>query len=109
MIKLQCVIYQWIRLKALFKIMESFSNFEFVSEFLAEKWKFSKEYPGVNMIKLQCVIYLWICLNELYKLMESFFFQISDSFLELVTIFKNNSGIVFMRVWGGICAEQHAF
>ena len=39
LIKLQCVIYQWIRLNELYKQMESFfSNFEF----LAENQKFFK-------------------------------------------------------------------
>ena len=62
------------------------------------------------LIKLQCVTYQWIHLNEIYKLMENYFFQLLESFFELVTIFQNNSGVVFMQVrWEGICAELHAF
>ena len=39
-----------------------------------------------------------------------FFFQISESFSELVTIFQNKSGIGFIQaMWGGICSEQHSF
>ena len=41
--QLQCVIYQWIRLNELYKLMESFfSNFNFVFELLAENRKIFK-------------------------------------------------------------------
>ena len=41
LIKVQCVIYQWIRLDKLYKLVESFfKNFEFVFVFeLAIDWK----------------------------------------------------------------------
>ena len=37
-------------------------------------------------------LYQWIRLDKLYRLMESFL-QISKSFFELPTIFKNNCGV----------------
>ena len=43
LIKLECVIYQWIRLDKLYKLMEIFLNFKFVFELLAGNWKFFKE------------------------------------------------------------------
>ena len=44
LIKLQCVIYQWIRLNELYKLMEKlFSNFKFVFEILTEKLKIFKQ------------------------------------------------------------------
>ena len=54
----------------------------------------------ILIIKVQCVMYQWICLDKLYKLMKSFF-QISESFFEFVTIFWNNSGVVFMHARRG--------
>ena len=43
LIKVQCVIYQWIRLDKLYKLMESFfKNFEFVFELLTENHKIFK-------------------------------------------------------------------
>ena len=71
------------------------SFFEFQIRFLIFVWKpifFQTNSEAWILIKLQCVLYQWIRLNELYKLIESFF-QISESFFELVTIFKNNSGV----------------
>ena len=68
---------------------------------------------------MQCVLYQWIRLDKLYELhlMESIF-QISESFFELVTIFKLTNSLIFkitvvlglcMRGGGGICADQHSF
>ena len=49
--------------------------------------------------------YRWIHLDKLYKLCNGmFFFQISESFFELTSIFKNNSDIgSCMCGVGGIC------
>ena len=47
------------------------------------------------LIKVQCVIHQWIRFDKLYKPLESFF-QISKSFLQLVTILLDNSGVGFM-------------
>ena len=66
--------------KLFFKFQIRFLNFWPKTE------NFSKEFRIVNIDQVQCVIYQLIRLNELYKLMESFF-QISESFSELTTIF----------------------
>ena len=66
MIKLLCVIYQWIRLNELYKLYwKLFSNFEF----LAGNQKISKEYRGVNIDQISMcysrntpwlLLFLWI-------------------------------------------------
>ena len=38
-------------------------------------------------------------LDKLYKLIESFFFQFSESYYELTTIFFNNGGVGFIYAW----------
>ena len=76
---------------------------------IERKRKYSKEYKAWLLIKVKCIIYQWIWLDKLYKLMWSFF-QISESFFELVEFFQNNSGVRFTQPRrGGICAEQNAF
>ena len=71
LIKLQCVIYQWICLRKLYKQLESlFSN-----SFLIIGWKPKNIQTSWILIELQCFIYQWIWLDKLYvyELMESFF------------------------------------
>ena len=73
LIKVQCVIYQWIQLDKLYKLMESF--FQISISFLNFDRKpnfFQKNREAWMVTKLQCVIYLSIRPNELYKLIESF-------------------------------------
>ena len=91
MIELQCVVYQWIRLNELYKLMKSFFQISF--ENLGQK---QKKFKPLILIEVKCIVYQWIRLDKLYKLMESFF-QISELFFELVTIFKINSGVGFMH------------
>ena len=77
---IKCVVYQWIRLNELYKLIESFfSKFEFVFQILAENRKMFKKierreyWSNCNVL----AIYQWICLNELYNPMK-IFFQISN-------------------------------
>ena len=81
-----------------FKNYWNFLNFEFVFEFLAENrtsWpkteNFGRKPKNIQtaciLIEVQCIKYQWIWFDKLNELMESFFFQISESFFELVTIF----------------------
>ena len=72
--KLQCVVYQWIRLNQLYKLLERYFNVQFVFKFLAK----NGENPFFQieawiLIKLQYFMYQWILMNELSKLMKSFF------------------------------------
>ena len=102
LIKLQCFIYQWITLNKLYQLIEkSFSNFNFVSKLLAENRKIFK--PCEYWYKCKCIMYQWIWLDKLFKLFKSLesFFQISESFFKLVTIFLSNSGVRFMHARRG--------
>ena len=85
MIKLQCVIYQWIRLNELYKLIEAFVKFQIgFRNFGHEPNYIQKNSEAWILIKLQCVIYQWNRLDKLYKLMESFF-QISIPFIIIVS------------------------
>ena len=73
LIKLQCIIYQWIWLDKLYKLMERFvSNFNWVFKLLAENRKIFKPLEYWSKCNV-AIIYQWIWLDKLYKLMESFF------------------------------------
>ena len=53
--KLQCVVYQWIRLNELYKLLERFFNVQFVFKFLAENGKnpfFSNRGVNINQIAI---------------------------------------------------------
>ena len=75
--KFQCVIYQWIRLNELYKLMESFFRIRFPYLFWPKAENFSNEFvTNSNTLFLSHmfdVVHQWIRLNELYKLM--FFFS----------------------------------
>ena len=79
LINLQFVIYQWIRLNELYKLMESFFKFRF--QIIG--WKQKNIQTAWILMEVQWIIYQWIWLDKLYELMESFF-QISESFFKLV-------------------------
>ena len=76
LIKLQCVIYQWIRLNELYKLMESFFQ---ISISFPSYWPKNIQIAWI-FIEVQCVRYKWIWLDKLYRLMDFFFFFISESF-----------------------------
>ena len=64
LIKFQCVVYQWIRLNELYKVMKRFfSNFKLVFEILTEKFDWKPKNIQTNseawiLIKVQCVTHI---------------------------------------------------
>ena len=62
--------------------MESFFQ---ISILFSNYWPKTDKQIAWTLIEVQFIVYQWIWLKKLYKLMESFF-QISESFFELVTI-----------------------
>ena len=119
LIKVQCVIYQRIRLDKLYKLMGNF--FKFWITFL-NYWQKTEKNIRTNseawiLIKAQCVIYQWIRLNKLYKLMESFFSNIELVF-ELLTenrkIFErierrgywSKRNVLFINIFVSTCSSN---
>ena len=75
--------YQWIRVNELYKLMKNFFQIGFRN--FGRKPK--NIQTGVNIDQIAICYISWIWLDKVHKLMESFYFQISESFFELVTIF----------------------
>ena len=72
-------------MESLFQILISFSNYWPKTE------KYSNELQGVN-INQSAIYYISINLSrQALQISEKLFFQISESFFELVTIFLNNT------------------
>ena len=72
----------------------------FVFDLLAKKTKNMQiNSEAWIFLKFHCFICQYIHLGKLYNLMENFL-QISESFFELTTIIRNNSGVGFMQVRG---------
>ena len=74
LINLQCLIYKWIYLNELYKLMGFFFKFQIRFRIFGRKPKFfQKNREAWIFIKMQSIVYQWIRLNELYKTRESFF------------------------------------
>ena len=74
LIKLQYVVYQWISLNELYKLMKSFFKFKIIF------WNFGRKLKNIWMnrevwilMKVKCIMYQWIWLDKLYKLTWTFF------------------------------------
>ena len=91
---LQCVIYHWIRLNELYKLMESFSYISFFRKpkITSENQKYSNELRGVNID--QSAIYNISIDSSRHALLtnEKLFSNIWIIF-EWVTFVLNNSGV----------------
>ena len=111
---MQCVIYQWICLNDLGKLMWFFFIFKFwisVWIFYRKQKCFQTNSEAWILIKVQCVIYQWIRIDKLYKLIESFI-QISNSFSNYwpkTEKYLMHNKVGFMQVrWGRhLCWSAH--
>ena len=74
LIRVQCVIYQWIRLDKLYKLMETFFfKFRIRFQIIERKPKNIQTNSEARiLLKFHCIIYQWTRLDKFYKLMESF-------------------------------------
>ena len=111
MVKLQCVIHQWVRLNELYKLMECFF-FEFQISFR----NFGRKLKNIQKNRRREYWQIAMCYTSIdssqpaLQTNEKFFFQISESFFDRATFFLNNSRVGFSKRGGGvICADLDAF
>ena len=91
-IRVQCVIYQWVRLNKFYKLMKSFFKFQILfSELLAEKQKIFERISMLEMnIDQSAMRYISMDSTRQALQANEKLFQILELFFKLVLIFLDN-------------------
>ena len=110
LIKVQCFIYQWIRLDKVYKFLNKESLFLIL-------YSFSNYWPKTKKIfkRIERREY-WSKCNVLFinghalQTYESFFFKFQIHISNWLQIFNKIVALCLCKLgWEGICADQHAF